>query len=167
MSSTQKRFRCILSAGLILICMTSHNGWINTNKAQMLTSSNATQSPIQFQSVPNNAQLQKLLQERYDILRATAGLLNQQYSTGKVGILEIRDAIIEMMEAEAAMRTTNQERSIVYEKLVTILQEQDKSLAIAVNAGKVNQMDFLKARATTLQVQIKLEKLKLLQQTPQ
>ena len=133
----------------------------------MLTSANAAQNPIQFQSAPINAQLQKLLQERYEVLRATAGLLNQQYSTGKVGILEIRDAIIDMMEAEAALRSTNQERAMVYDKLVKILQEQDKTLAVGVNAGNVNQMDFLKARAATLQVQIKLEKLKSPQQTPQ
>ena len=167
MLSAQKRFRCILSAGLILICMTSHNGWINSNNAQILNSANAAQNPIQFQSAPSNVQLQQLLQERYEILRATAGLLNQQYSTGKIGILEIRDAIIEMLEAEAALRSTNQERIIVYEKLVKILQEQDKTLAVGVNSGNVNQMDFLKARAATLQVQIKLEKLKLSQQTPQ
>ena len=160
MSSTQKRFRCILSAGLILFCMTSHNSWIKSNNAQMLTPANAAQNPIQFQSAPTNVQLQKLLQERYEVLRATAGLLNQQYSTGKVGILEIRDAIIDMLEAEAALRSTNQERILVYEKLVIILQEQDKTLAVGVNAGNVNQMDFLKARAATLQVQIKLEKLK-------
>ncbi|MBN1804528.1 MAG: hypothetical protein JW837_04710 [Sedimentisphaerales bacterium] len=162
MSSTQKKIRCILSAALILICMTSHNGWINSNKAQMLTSANASQNPIQFQG-NQNAQLQKFLQERYDVQRAVATLLNQQYSTGKVGILEIRDAIIDMMESEAELYPTNSERIKVYEKLVIILQQQDKSLAVAVNAGKANQIDFMKARAATLQVQIKLEKLKLSQ----
>ena len=161
MLSNQKRFRCILSACLILICMSSHNGWINSNSAQMLTSANTAQNPIQFQTAPNNAQLKSLLQERYEVLRAVAGLLNQQYSTGQAGILEIRDAIIEMLEAEADLRTTNPEQIKVYDKLVKILQEQDKTLAVGVNAGNVNQMDFLRARAATLQVQIKLEKLKL------
>jgi len=112
-------------------------------------------------------QLRALLQERYEVLRAVAGLLNQQYSAGRVGILDIRDAIIEMLHAEADLRSTSSERIKVYEKLVSILQEQDKSLAVAVNAGKVNQMDFLKARVATLEAQIQLEKLRLTQETPQ
>jgi len=72
-----------------------------------------------------------------------------------------------MLHAEADLRSTNAERIKVYEKLVTILQEQDKSLAKEVNAGRVNQMDFLKARVATLQAEIQLEKLRLPQQTPQ
>lgn len=166
MSSNQKRIRCILSAALILTCMTSQNRWLSDNKAQLLNTANAAQSPIQFQS-NQNLQLQKLLQERYEVLKAIAGLLNQQYSTGQVGILEIRDIIIEMLEAEAALKSTNQERILVYEKLVIILQQQDKTLAAALNSGNIDQIDFMKARAATLQVQIKLEKLKLSQQTPQ
>ena len=166
MSSNQKRFGCILSAGLILICMTSPVGWLNINKAQLPTSAYAAEHPIQFQG-DTNVQLRALLQERYEVLRAVAGLLNQQYSTGQVGILEIRNAIIDMLHAEADLRSTNAERIKVYEKLVTILQEQDKSLAKEVNAGRVNQMDFLKARVATLQAEIQLEKLRLPQQTPQ
>jgi hypothetical protein len=146
--------------------MTSQNNWLSDNKAQLLNTANAAQSPIQFQN-SQNFQLQKLLQERYEVLRAVAGLLNQKYSTGQVGILEIRDVIIDMLEAEAALKSTNQERILVYEKLVITLQQQDKTLAAAVNSGKIDQVDFMKARAATLQVQIKLEKLKLSQQTPQ
>jgi hypothetical protein len=146
--------------------MTSPAGWINGNKAQLPATTYAAENPIQFQGAQNE-QLRALLQERYEVLRAIAGMLNQQYSTGQVGILEIRDAIIDMLHAEADLRTTNAERIKVYEKLVMILQEQDKTLAVAVNAGRVDQMDFLKARATTLQVQIQLEKLKMPKQTLQ
>jgi hypothetical protein len=166
MLSTQKRFGCILLAGLILICMTSPVGWLNVNKAQLLNTTYAAEHPIQFQG-GQNGQLRALLQERYEVLRAVAGLLNQQYSAGRVGILEIRDAIIDMLHAEADLRSTNSERIKVYEKLVTILQEQDKSLAVAVNAGKVNQMDFLKARVATLEAEIHLEKLRSSQETTQ
>ena len=165
MSSTQKRFCRLITAGLILICLTSQNGWLNGNKTQLLTAAHAAEHPIQFQG-DTNVQLRALLQERYDVLRAVAGLLNQQYSAGRVGILEIRDAIIEMLHAEADLCSTNSERIKVYEKLVTILQEQDKSLAKEVNSGGVNQMDFLKARVATLEAQIELEKLKLPQETP-
>jgi len=84
-----------------------------------------------------------------------------RYSAGRVGILEIRDAIIEMFHAEAEMSSTKTERIMVYEKLVKILQEQDKPLAEAVNAGRVTQMEFLRARASTLQAEIDLEKLRL------
>lgn len=166
MLSTQKKGGCILSAGLILICMTSPVGWFNGNKAQLPTTTYAAENPIQFQG-GQNEQLRTLLQERYEILRAVAGLLNQQYSTGQVGILEIRDAIIDMLHAEADLHSTKAERIKVYEKLVKILQEQDKTLAVAVNAGKVNQMDFLRARAATLQAQIQLEKLRLPKETSQ
>jgi hypothetical protein len=81
--------------------------------------------------------------------------------------LEIRDVIIDLLEAEAALKSTNQERILVYKKLVIILQQQDKTLATAVNSGKVSQVDFMKARAATLKMQIKLEKLKSSQQTAQ
>ncbi len=160
MSSTQKRICCLISAGLLLICLTSPTGWLHGNKAQLLTTARAAEPPIQFQGGPNE-QLKKLLQERYDVLRAIAGLLNQQYSAGQVGILEIRDAIIEMLHAEAELSSSNSQRIKVYEKLVTILQEQDKSLAKEVNAGRITQMEFLKARVTTLEAEIKLEKLRL------
>ena len=166
MSSTQKRICCFISAGLLLICLTSPNGWLHGNNAQLLTTVRAAEHPIQFQGGPNE-QLRKLLQERYDVLRAVAGLLNQQYGAGQVGILEIRDAIIDMLHAEADLCSTNTERIKVYEKLVTILHEQDKSLAGEVNAGRVNQMDFLKARVSTLQARIDLEKLRLPQEISQ
>lgn len=159
MPSTIKRYCCLLSGGLLLICLTSQNGFVNSNKVQLLNTVNAVQNPIQFQS-GQSVQLQKLLQERYQILRAAAGLLNQQYSTGQVGILEIRDAIIDMLHAEAELQSTNSGKIKVYENLVKILQEQDKSIAVAVNAGKINQLDFLKARAATLQAEIQLEKLR-------
>ncbi len=166
MTSTQKRFCCLISAGLLLICLTSPNRWLHGNKAQLLTTARGAEHPIQFQGAPNE-QLRKLLQERYDVLRAAVGLLNQQYSAGRVGILEIRDAIIEMFHAEAEMSSTKTERIKVYEKLVTLLQEQDKRLAEVVNAGRVTQMEFLRARASTLQAEIQLEKLRLPQDTPQ
>ncbi len=166
MTSTKRRFCCFISAGLLLICLTSSNQWLHGNKAQLLTTARAAEHPIQFQGGPNE-QLRKLLQERYEVLRAAAGLLNQQYSAGQVGIVEIRDAIIEMLHAEAEMSPTNTERIKVYEKLVTILQEQDKPLAEAVNAGRVTQMEFLRARASTLQAEIDLEKLRLPQDTLQ
>lgn len=164
MSSTKKRFCCLISAGLILIFLNSPNRWLQGNKSQLLTTAHAAEHPIQFQG-DTNQQLRALLQERYDVLRAVAGLLNQQYSVGQAGILEIRDAIIAMLHAEADLYSTNAERIKVYQKLVTILQEQDKSLAREVNSGKVNQMPFLKARVATLEAQIQLEKLKLLQET--
>ena len=166
MSSTQKRICCLISAGLLLICLTSPNVWLHGNKAQILTTVRGAEHPIQFQG-GSNEQLRKLLQERYDVLRAAAGLLNQQYGAGQVGILEIRDAIIEILHAEADLYSTNSERIKVYEKLVSILQEQDKSLAVAVNAGQITQMEFLRARASTLQAEIQLEKLKLPQEISQ
>jgi hypothetical protein len=166
MFSSQKRFGCILSVCLILICVTLPVGLFNTNKVQLPNTADAAEKPIQFQGNANG-QLKALLQERYEILRAVAGMLNQQYSTGKVGILEIRNAIIDMLHAEADLRSTNAERIKVYEKLVRILREQDKTLAAAVNDDKVDHMDFLKARATTLQAEIQLEKLKLSTNTPQ
>jgi hypothetical protein len=165
MSSTQKRFCCLISAGLLLICLNLPNQWLQGNKAQLLTTARAAEHPIQFQG-DTNQQLRALLQERYDVLRAVAGLLNQQYSAGQAGILEIRDAIIAMLHAEADLCSTNAERIKVYQKLVTILQEQDKSLAREVSSGKVNQMPFLKARVATLEAQIQLEKLRLTKDTP-
>ncbi|MBC8470870.1 MAG: hypothetical protein H8D56_15465 [Planctomycetes bacterium] len=164
MTSTKRRFCCIISAGLLLICLTSPNRWLPGNKAQLLTTVRAAEHPIQFQGGPNG-QLRKLLQERYEVLRVAVGLLNQQYSAGQVGILEIRDAIIEMLHAEADLSSTNTERIKIYEKLVIILLQQDKPLAEAVNAGRVTQMEFLRARASTLQAQIQLEKLKFPQET--
>jgi outer membrane protein TolC len=166
MTSTQKRISCLISAGLLLLCLTSPNGGLHGNNAQILTAARGAEHPIQFQGGPNE-QLRKLLQERYDILRAAVGLLNQQYGAGRVGILEIRDAIIEMFHAEAEMSSTKTERIMVYEKLVKILQQQDKPLAEAVNAGRVTQMEFLRARASTLQAEIQLEKLKLPQEISQ
>ena len=165
MSSTQKRFRCLIITSLLIICLTSPNQSFNANKTQLLTTAYATEHPIQFQG-ETNEQLRALLQERYEVLRAVAGLLNQQYSAGRVGILEIRDVIIQMLHAEADLCSTNAERIKVYQKLVTTLQEQDKSLAREVSSGNVNQMPFLKARVATLEAQIELEKLKLLQETP-
>ena len=166
MTSTQKRICWLISAGLLLICLTPQNQWLHGNKAQILAAARGAEHPIQFQGGPNE-QLRKLLQERYEVLRVAVGLLNQQYGAGRVGILEIRDAIIEMFHAEAEMSSTNTERIKVYEKLVTILQQQDKPLAEAVNAGRVTQMEFLRARASTLQAEIDLEKLRLPQDTPQ
>jgi len=166
MLSTSNKLGCILSAGLILICITTPIGWLNGNNAQFLTTTHAAENAIQFQG-DTNEQLRALLQERYEVLRAVAGLLNQQYSAGRVGILEIRDAIIKMFNAEAELRPTNSEKIKVYEKLVKILQEQDMSLAKEVNTGKVNQMDFLKSRVATLEVQIQLEKLRPPKGTPQ
>jgi outer membrane protein TolC len=160
MTSTQKRICCLIAASLLLICLTSPNGWLHGNKAQILTAVHGAEHPIQFQGGPNE-QLRKLLQERYEVLRAAVGLLNQQYAAGRVGILEIRDAIIEMLHAEADLSSNNAERIQVYQKLVTILQQQDKPLAEAVNAGRVTQMEFLRARASTLQAEIDLEKLRL------
>ena len=166
MKSTQKRICCLISAGLLLICLTSPNGWLHGNNAQILAAARGAEHPIQFQGGPNE-QLRKFQQERYDVLRAVAGLLNQQYSAGQVGILEIRDAIIDMLHAEADLCSTNAERIKIYEKLVTILLEQDKPLAKAVNAGRVTQMEFLRARASTLQAEIELEKLRLPQEISQ
>ncbi len=163
MTSTKKRISCLISAGLLLLCLTSPNGGLHGNNAQILAAARGAEHPIQFQGAPNE-QLRKLLQERYDVLRIVAGLLNQQYSAGQAGILDIRDAIIEMLQAEADLSSTSSERIKVYEKLVTILQEQDKSLAVAVNAGQITQMEFLRARAATLQAQIDLEKLRLPQE---
>ena len=166
MSSTQKRFRCLIITSLLIICLTSPNQSFNANKTQLLTTAYAAEHPIQFQG-ETNEQLRALLQERYEVLRAVAGLLNQQYSAGQAGILDIRDAIIDMLHAEADLRSTNAERIKVYEKLVKILQEQDLSLAKEVNTGKVNQMDFLKVRVATLEAQIQLEKLRSLKEAPQ
>jgi hypothetical protein len=166
MSSTQKRFYCLISVGLILICLTSPIGWFNGNKAQLFTVAHAAENSIQFHD-DTNEHLRTLLQERYEVLRAVAGLLNQQYSTGKVGILEIRDAIIDMLQAEADLRSTNTEKIKIYEKLVILLQEQDKVLAKEVNAGRIDQMDFLKSRVATLEAEIHLEKLKLPKDMPQ
>lgn len=166
MSSTQKRICCLISASLLVICLTSSSGWLHGNNAQLLTAARGAEHPIQFQGGPNE-QLRKLLQERYDVIRLLTGQLNQQYGAGQVGILEIRDAIIDMLHAEADLSSTNTERIKVYEKLVSILHEQDKSLAAAVNAGQITQMEFLKARVATLQARIDLEKLRLPQEISQ
>ncbi|MBW7991384.1 MAG: hypothetical protein FVQ84_15420 [Planctomycetes bacterium] len=166
MTSTQKRICYLISAGLLVICLTSPNCWLHGHNAQFLTAARAAEHPIQFQGGPNE-QLRKLLQERYDVLRLLAGQLNKQYGAGQVGILEIRDVIIEMLHAEADLYSTNTERIKVYEKLVSILHEQDKSLAGEVNAGRINQMEFLKARVSTIQARIDLEKLRLPQDISQ
>ena len=109
MTSTKKRFCCLISVGLFLICLTPQNPLLHGSKTQFLTAAHAAEHPIQFQGA-SNGQLRKLLQERYDVLRAAAGLLNQQYGAGRVGILEIRDAIIEMLHAEADLSSTKAER---------------------------------------------------------
>lgn len=166
MSSAQNKLRSLIIASLLIICLISPNQSFNANKAQLLTTAHAAEHPIQFQGEINE-QLLALLQERYEVLRAVAGLLNQQYSAGRVGILDIRDAIIDMLHAEADLCSTNAERIKVYEKLIKILQEQDLSLAKEVNTGKVKQMDFLKARVATLEAQIQLEKLRSPKETPQ
>jgi len=164
---SKRKICCILSISLLLVCLALLSGWLRGNEAQFITLAQAAEGQNQLRA-GSNEKIRELLKERYNVLKAIVEDMNRLLDYGQhPGITELRDATVAMFNAEADLCTTGSGRIKVYEKLVLILQQQDQSLAEAVNSGRITQMEFLKARASTLQAQIQLEKLRLPQEISQ
>ncbi len=109
--------------------------------------------------------LRALLTERHDILKQMVASVQFQVKNGRADVSALRDATIAMYRAEADLCTTDAARIAVHEKLVNVVQEQEKLAARRLAAGRIPTWELDEAKVATLEARIELERLRLAQQT--
>jgi len=162
---SQRKIRCRLSTILLLICLAAVSLWLCNNEAQFLAVAHAAEGRNQLQTAHSD-KLRELLTERYNVLKAIVDDMNRLLERGRhPGIMELRETTVAMFYAEADLCTTGSERIKVYEKLVDVLRKQEERLDREVADGRRSSIEILKSKTVRLDVQIRLEKEKLAQNT--
>ena len=111
--------------------------------------------------------LRSLLLERYDILKDIVESDKKLLELGRGDIKALKNATVAMFHAEADLYSTNSERIKVYEKLVAALREHEAWAERRAAAGRPIEMGAWQVKVARLDAQIKLEKLRLTQNTSQ
>jgi flagellar basal-body rod protein FlgG len=155
---SRQKVKSLISISLAFICFTT----LNVEKVQSAAHA-AGQNKLQ---AGHSNKLRELLKERYNILKTMVDEMKMLLDRGiPPGIEKLRKATIEMFNAEADLCTTSSERIKVFKKLVDVLRKQEEDLAREVTAGQRPQYEAQRARLARLEVQIRLEKERLLQKT--
>jgi outer membrane protein TolC len=151
MSSCKKSLCCCVAGSFLLIYLAAPGGHAgeHQNKAQ----------------APSSDKLQELLEERYEILKTFVETERRRLEAGRSSAGKLSKATVAMLRAEADLRSTYSERIEIHEKIVTVLRECEVLIAREVKAGMAGQEDVARAKLARLEAQIKLEKMKLAQQT--
>jgi hypothetical protein len=113
----------------------------------------------------SHERLRALLTERHDILKRMVASVQFQVKNGRADVSALRDATIAMYRAEADLCTSDAARIAVHEKLVNVVQEQEKLAARRLAAGRIPTWELDEAKVATLEARIELERLRLAQQT--
>lgn len=159
MSLSQRKTCCLVSAGLVLICLAALSGWVQGGKAQVLAAAEAAEGPNPAQA-GSNEKLRELLLERYDILKRFAESYNELLKFGRVEMSDVANATVAMFHAEADLCLTDAERIKVFEKLVETLRGFEESVVKEAAAGLRPPGDVLKPKVARLEAQIRLEQLR-------
>ena len=165
MSLSQRKTCCLVSAGLLLVCLAAPGGWLHGDRVQLLAVADAAERPNQAQT-GSTEKLRELLSERYDILKGIVESYKKLVELGRGGDLSgLMDATIAMFHAEADLCLTDSERIRVYEKLVETLRGFEESAARRAAEGRTPPGNVLKFKVARLEAQIRLEQLRLAQET--
>jgi hypothetical protein len=118
------------------------------------------------ESAGSEERLRALLIERYEIRKKAVASLQKFVDSGRAGIFELSDAMTALYHAEADLCTTDAARIKVHEKLVETLKTHEGLAVRRADAGRMHEWEVERARATTLDAQIDLERLRLAQRLP-
>ena len=165
MSLSKRNTCCVAFIGLLLICLVVLSGWFGAYQVQLLTAARAVEGREQAQA-GSEEKLRALLLERYDILKDIVESDKKLLELGRGDIKALKNATVAMFHAEADLYSTNSERIKVYEKLVAALREYEAWAERRAAAGR-DEADVLQVKVARLDAQIKLEKLRLTQNTSQ
>jgi len=162
---SRQKVKSFVSISLVLTCLSALSVWLCGDKVKFLTMAHASESQNQFQA-GHSDKLRELLTERYHVLKTMMDEMKMLLDRGiPPGIEKLRKATIEMFNAEADLCTTSSERIKVFEKLVDVLRKQEEDLAREVTAGQRSPYEAQRAKLARLDVQIRLEKERLVQKT--
>jgi hypothetical protein len=150
---------CLVSGGLVLICLAVLSGRLGGDRAGFLAVADAAEGQDQAQ-VGSKEKLRALLLERYDILKGIVESEKKSLEVGRGDATALKDATVAMFHAEADLCSTSSERIKVYEKLVAALREYEALAERRAAAGR-DETAVLHAKVARLDAQIKLEKLRL------
>ncbi len=162
MSLSQRKTCCLVSSGLLLICLATLGGRLHSGRAQLLAVAHAAEGQNQLQ-VGSNEKLRALLLERYDILKRFAESYNELLKFGRVEWSDAANATVAMFHAEADLCLTGSERIKVFEKLVETLRGFEASIASEAAASRRPRAEADKVKVARLEAQIRLEQLRLAQ----
>ncbi len=162
MSLSQRKIFCLVSAGLVLICLAPLSGRLHGNRAQLLAVARGAQGQSQAQA-GSDEKLRALLLERYDILKRFAESYNELLKFGRVEWSDAANATVAMFHAEADLCLTGSERIKVYEKFVETLRGFEASIASEAAASRRPRAEADKVKVARLEAQIRLEQLRLAQ----
>ena len=165
MSLSKRNTCCVAFIGLLLICLVVLSGWFGAYQVQLLTAARAVEGREQAQA-GSEEKLRALLLERYDILKDIVESDKKLLELGRGDINALKNATVAMFHAEADLCSNDTERIKVYEKLVAALREYEAWAERRAAAGR-DEADVLQVKVARLDAQIKLEKLRLTQNTSQ
>lgn len=153
MSSRGKLICCCVSGSLLLMYLTALGGHAgeHQNKAQ----------------APNSDKLRELLEERYEILKTSVQAEEKLLNVGQSSSGRLAKTTAAMLRAEADLCTTDLARITIHQKIVAILRKLEAAAVREADAGYASVGDVAKAKLRRLKAEIKLEKMKLAQQTSQ
>ncbi|KPK43518.1 MAG: hypothetical protein AMJ65_05525 [Phycisphaerae bacterium SG8_4] len=153
MSARQKLACYCVTGSLLLIYLAGPSGHAGEDQNKTRTVS--------------SQRLRGLLEERYEILKTVVQEKNRLADAGRISAGEVAKATVAMLYAEADLRPTHSERIEIHEKIVATLRECEKLIARETDRGLTSSADVVRAKLARLKAQIKLEKMKLAQQTSQ
>ena len=151
MSSRQRWACCCFTGSLLLIYLAAPGGHAGEGQNKTRTGS--------------SERLRGLLEERYEILKTLVKAEKRLVEVGQGSRGGVAAAIAAMLRAEADLCSASSERIEIHEKIVTTLRECEKLIAREADRGLASSADVLKVKLRRLKAQIKLEKMKLAQQT--
>jgi hypothetical protein len=151
---------------LLLICLALLSGWFGAYRAQLLAAARASEGQEQTQA-GSEEKLRTLLLEKYDILKGIVESYKKLLESGRAETSEVVSATVAMFHAEADLCSSDAERIKVYEKLVGALREHETWAERRAAAGRPIEMGAWQVKVARLDAQIKLEKLRLTQNTSQ
>jgi outer membrane protein TolC len=102
--------------------------------------------------------LQKLLLERKQILQKIANTIAKQYSHGVTNAEQVRQANLDLLNADLDLAKTPAERIEIRSQIVRLYKEKETELTSQVNAGKAPSLDLEKAKVARLTAEIELVK---------
>ena len=153
MSSCQKSGWYCVTACLVLVCLVVLGGRAEERQGEARTAS--------------SGKLRELREERYETLKTVVEAEKRLVEIGQGSPRELAKATTAMLRAEADLRPAGSERIEIHEKIVTTLRECERLIAREADRGLVSSADVMKVRLRRLKAQMKIEKMKLAQQTSQ
>jgi hypothetical protein len=109
--------------------------------------------------------VQILLEERYEILKTVVQEKKRLADAGRISAGQVARATVAMLYAEADLCPAYSERIEIHEQIVTTLRGCERPIALEAKRGLASSADVMKAKLAGLKAQIKIERMKLAQQT--